>query len=124
MLVTADRTELSSNLADHQRIELVGQLSHAELRLLWARSRAIYFPTGIESFGFPLAEARVNGQPVIARDTEQNREIAGPALCGFAVGDRDSLRGATERALSVELEPDPAPFEPDAYFTWLLGEPR
>lgn len=121
MLVTADRTELSSNLADHKRIELVGQLSHAELRNLWARSRAIFFPTGIESFGFPLAEARVNGQPVIARDTEQNREIAGPALCGFTVGDRDSLQSATERALSVELEPDAAPFEPDAYFTWLLG---
>lgn len=38
-----------------------------------------------EPFGFPLAEARVNGQPVA---------------------------------------PDPAPFEPDAYFNWLLGSPQ
>ena len=124
MLVTAHQTELPDTLARHPRIELVGQLTHAELRLLWARSRAIYFPTGLESFGFPLAEARVNGQAVIARDTEQNREIAGPALCGFAVGDRESLRAATERALSVDVPPDPEPFEPDAYFNWLLGEPR
>ncbi len=36
------------------------------------------FRPGIESFGYPLAEARVNGQPVIARDTPQNREIARP----------------------------------------------
>ena len=66
------------------------------LRDLWARSRAIYFPTGLESFGCPLAEARVNGLPVIARDTPQNREIAGPALCGYTLGDADSLRQATE----------------------------
>jgi glycosyltransferase involved in cell wall biosynthesis len=121
MLVTADKTELPDHLAGHPRLELVGRLSHAELRNLWARSRAIYFPTGIESFGFPLAEARVNGQPVIARDTDQNREIAGPALCGFTVGDADSLLNATQQAMSVDVAPDPAPFEPDAYFNWLLG---
>ena len=121
MLVTADKTELPNHLACHPRIDLVGHLSHAQLRPLWARSQAIYFPTGIESFGFPLAEARVNGQPVIARDTAQNREIAGPALCGFTVGDSESLRDATERAMATKIAPDPAPFDPDAYFTWLLG---
>jgi glycosyltransferase involved in cell wall biosynthesis len=124
MLVTADKTELPDDLACHPRLDLVGQLSQAEMRPLWARSRAIYFPTGLESFGFPLAEARVNGQPVIARNTDQNHEIAGPALCGFSVGDVDSLRDATQRALASKIAPDPAPFEPDAYFTWLLGSPK
>ena len=81
------------------------------------------FPTGIESFGYPLAEARVSGQPVIARDTEQNREIAGPALCGFTPGDADSLRDAVRLALAKDVTPDPAPFDPDAYFSWLLGAP-
>lgn len=122
MLVTAEHSEVPEDLSGHPRIRLVGQMPHSELRMLWARSCAIYFPTAIESFGFPLAEARVNGQPVIARDTEQNREIAGPALCGYNVGDPDSLRSATEQALTMELAPDPAPFEPDAYFRWLLGE--
>ena len=79
---------------------------------LWARSRAIYFPTGLESFGYPLAEARVNGQPVIARDTEQNREIAGPALCGYTVGDPDSLRHATEAALTAAGRPRPGALRP------------
>jgi Glycosyl transferases group 1 len=122
--VTANRTEVPPSLADHERIELVGRLSLSELRQLWGHSRAIYFPTGIESFGYPLAEARVSGQPVIALDTEQNREIAGLALCGFSPGDPDSLRRATHRALTEEVEPDPAPFDPDAYFDWLLGQPR
>jgi Glycosyl transferases group 1 len=121
LLVTADEAEVTADLIRHPRIELVGRIPHSELRQLWARSRAIFFPSGIESFGFPLAEARVNGQPVIARDTTQNREIAGPALCGYTVGDADSLRSATELALTTEVEPDPAPFDPDAYFSWLLG---
>lgn len=124
MLVTADKNELPDDLARHPRIELVGRLPEAELRLLWGRSRAIYFPTDLESFGFPLAEARVNGTPVIARDTEQNEEIAGPALCRFTVGNPDSLRDAIKRALTMKLAPDPALFDPDAYFTWLLGTPQ
>src|ERR1700691_4621098 len=124
LLVTANHSEVPFPLASHSRIKLVGQLPLTELLQLCARSRAIYFPTGIESFGFPLAEARVHGQPVIARDTAQNREIAGQALCGFAVGDADSLRYATELALTTNVAPDPAPFDPDAYFDWMLGSPR
>ena len=40
----------------------------------------------------------------------------------YEPGDPGSLRRATEAALSLTLEPDPAPFDPDAYFDWLLGE--
>ena len=111
-------------VACHPRIELVGRLPHSELREMQARSRAIYFPTDLESFGYPLAEARVSGQPVIARDTAQNREIAGPALCGYAPGDPDSLRRAVKAALTADVAPDPGPFDPDRYFGWLLGLPR
>jgi hypothetical protein len=121
MIVTAVPDEVPPSLAASPRIELVGRLDLATLSNLWASSQAIYFPSGLESFGYPLAEARVNGQPVIAQDTPQNREIAGPALCGYAVGDPDSLRRATETALSLTLEPDPGPFDPDAYFDWLFG---
>lgn len=119
--VTADRDEVPETLARHPRIDVVGRLDHLALRELWARSKAIYFPTEIESFGYPLAEARVLGQPVIALDTDQNREVAGRALCGFASGDGESLRCAIERALTAEVAPDPAPFDPAAYFSWLLG---
>jgi glycosyltransferase involved in cell wall biosynthesis len=122
--VTARPGDLPASLASDARLEFVGPVDQQDLRQAWARSRAIYFPTGLESFGYPLAEARASGQPVIARDTPQNREIAGPALCGFTPGDPDSLRHATTRALTMQVAPDPAPFEPDAYFTWLLGPAR
>ena len=122
--VTADRAEVPAQLASHTQVDLVGRLGLEDLRQLWACSRAIYFPTGIELFGYPLAEARVSGQPVIARDSEQNREIAGPALCGFTPGDAGSLRDATQMALTKDVPPDPAPFAPDDYFSWLLGPPQ
>jgi hypothetical protein len=119
--VTADPGEVPPALASQPRLEIVGRQRHDELRNLLARSRAIYFPTGIESFGYPLAEARAMGQPVIARDTSQNREIAGQALCGFTVGDAESLRSATKLAMSTTVVPDPGPFDPDSYFDWLLA---
>jgi glycosyltransferase involved in cell wall biosynthesis len=122
--VTADAGDLPPRLATDARVELLGRRDPGELRDWWARSRAIYFPTGLESFGYPLAEARVSGQPVIARETAQNAEIAGPALCGYELGDRDSLRHAVEQALTADVAPDPAPFDPDAYFAFVLGDPR
>ena len=124
VLVTADRTELPEELACHPRIQLIGRLPHNRLSEWRTRSRAIFFPTDLESFGYPLAEARVSGQPVIACDTEQNREIAGRALCGYAPDDLGSLRCAVGLALTVQVLPDPAPFDPDRYFDWLLGSPR
>ena len=121
--VTADPADLPPALARNPRLEFLGRIDQHDLRQAWARSRAIYFPTGLESFGYPLAEARANGQPVIARDSAQNREIAGPALCGFNPDDPDSLSQAVKSALTAEVVPDPAPFDPAVYFGWLLGSP-
>jgi len=84
--VTAHPAAVPAAIACHPQVELVGCLPFSELRELQSRSRAIYFPTALESFGYPLAEARVNGQPVIARDTAQNHEIAGTALFGYTPG--------------------------------------
>lgn len=121
--VTAHAAEVPAAIARHPQVELIGRLPCAELQKIKAHSRAIYFPTGLEAYGYPLAEARVSGQPVIARDTAQSREIAGRALCGYTHGDPASLRRAVEVALKADVVPDPGPFDPDPYFEWLLGEP-
>jgi hypothetical protein len=121
LVVTASATEVPAALAASPRLHFVGRLSVEQTRRLQGRCRAIFFPTGLESFGCPLAEARATGWPVIARDTAQNREIAGPALCGYDLGDADSLRRATQAALTLRVAADPEPFDPDAYFDWLLG---
>jgi glycosyltransferase involved in cell wall biosynthesis len=119
--VTADQRDLPAAIASHPKLEFLGKLGSHDLRDIWARSRAIFFPTALESFGYPLAEARVSGYPVIALDTAQNREIAGSALCGFTSGNVKSLQHAIELALSRIVAPDPGPFEPHSYFNWLLG---
>jgi hypothetical protein len=121
LVVTASPGDVPASLAASPRLHLVGRLDVARAHELSARCRAIYYPTSIESFGCPLAEARVNGQPVIAVDSPQNREIAGPALFGYIQGDRESLLHATRAALAARVAPDPAPFDPDRYFDWMLG---
>jgi hypothetical protein len=122
LVITASPAEVPASLATNPRLHFVGRLSVAQTQDLWSRCQAVYFPTGLESFGCSLAEARVNGVPIIARDTPQNREIADAALCGYTLGDGDSLRHATEVALDLRITPDPAPFDPDAYFDWMLGD--
>jgi len=121
--VTARPADLPPALADDPRLEFLGAQDPAALGPEWAHCRAVYFPTGLESFGYPLAEARAAGRPVIAQGTAQNREIAGPALCAFDPADPDSLRHAVKTALTAEVAPDPGPFDPDTYFGWLLGSP-
>jgi glycosyltransferase involved in cell wall biosynthesis len=119
--VTAAPAELPPALAAHPRVVALGRLPWSRLRDEWSRSRAVYFPTGIEAFGFPLAEARLSGHPVIARDVPQSRELAGHALRGYTVGDPDSLHAAVVAALVADVVPDPGPFDPTAYFDFLLG---
>jgi hypothetical protein len=121
LVVTASPGDVPASLAASPRLHFVGRLDVDQALVLLARCRAVFYPTSIESFGCPLAEARANGQPVIALDSTQNKEIAGSALCGYAHGDRDSLLHATRVALAATIAPDPAPFDPDAYFDWMLG---
>jgi len=122
LIVTASAPEVPGCLAASPRLHFVGPLTTRHMTRLWDSCRAVYFPTILESFGFPLAEARAQGRPVIAPDTAQNREIAGHALCGYEPGDRDSLRHAITKALAAQVTPDPGPFDPDSYFDWMLGE--
>ena len=124
LIVTANPDEVPASLAASPRLHFVGRLQVSQARRLRARCRAVFFPTSLESFGCPLAEARVNGQPVVALDSPQNKEIAGEALFGYTREDRDSLLHATEAALAATVEPDPAPFSPDTYFDWMLRDAR
>lgn len=120
VVVTAHRHEFPGLAAD-RRTRFTGPLRGSDLEERWRQTRAVYFPTQLESFGYPLAEARVNGLPVIAPDTSQNREIAGASLRAFHEGQPESLTAAVNNALTRPVEPDPEPFSPQAYFDWLLG---
>jgi len=118
--VTANSDELEAVADADGRLVGIGRLPYDRLRQAWATSQAVYFPTSTESFGYPLAEARAAGLPVIAQDVPQNREIAGPSLCPYRPDEGGSLAASVERALAGSFEADPSPFDPDRYFDWLL----
>lgn len=120
--VTADAADFPNPIAADPRIVFVGRLRSDELDSYWRRCRAVYFPTQLESFGYPLAEARANGRRVVALDSSQNREIAGPALAPFIAGDSHSLQAALADAMSVSVAPDREAFDPSNYFDWLIGK--
>lgn len=123
-LIVPTVPEQFPQLASHPRIEFIGPQTSEALDQWWQDCGAIFFPPEFEAFGYPLAEGRVYGRHVIAQDTAQNREIAGPALKPYMRHDNDSLRAAVEVAVNGVPEPDPDPFCPDQYFHWLLHEVR
>lgn len=118
--VTAPAGALGA-LASHSLVRAVGVQDLEAMDNLRAEAEALYAPSKVESFGYPVAEARAAGVPVIAVDTPQNREIAGRALFGYKYGSRESLASAVEAAITATIEPEPRPFDPDTYFSWLTS---
>ncbi|MEK8106821.1 glycosyltransferase [Micromonospora sp. M12] len=108
--MTAHPHELPDDLARHPRLDLLGQLPHHDLAEHWRRTTAVFFPCLLESFGYPLAEARVYGLPVLAPDTAQSREIAGSALTPYHLSDVDSLAQALD-GIDRTVVPEPDAFE-------------
>ncbi len=96
----------------------LGRLAPDSLDATLGSATAIYYPTALESFGYPLAEARVNGQPVLGLDTPHNREVAGSALVPYGPSLR-SMADALVQALTAEPAPDVG-ITPDRYFSELL----
>jgi glycosyltransferase involved in cell wall biosynthesis len=119
--VTARPADLPG-LAGHPALRCLGYLPAATLADHWCSAVAAFYPSTLEAFGYPLAEARAYGLPVLAPDTALAREVAGAALVPYDPGDALSLAAALERA-GAEVTPDPLPFDRVAYFHWLLGEP-
>lgn len=118
--VTATTDQLPL-VASNPRLNFIGQLPAEQLDRYWRDSLAIYYPTTLEAFGYPLAEARVNGRHVIAQGTAQAAEVAGDSLVGFTLGDQESLINATRYAIAAVPLPDVSTNDPCSYFRWLLG---
>jgi len=119
LVVTATAEELKSHRVNSPAWRAVGRLSTVEINDLLASASVVYYPTEIESFGYPLAEARVNRQPVLALDNEQNREVAGSALVPFNA-DVASLAQALTASVH-HIVPAAAADGRDAYFDELFA---
>ncbi|HLW79071.1 MAG TPA: glycosyltransferase family 1 protein [Terriglobia bacterium] len=81
-------------------VRFSGRLTRQETLEAYRRADIFVFPSMVESFGFPMAEAMAVGLPVVAADTELNREICGDAALYFEPLDPQDLASQVERVAS------------------------
>ncbi|OHV20142.1 mannosyltransferase [Parafrankia soli] len=120
--VTATASEAhAEGLAGCRHLRFVGRLTPTRLAEFQQSCHAIVYPTRIESFGYPLAEARLAGVWAIAADCPHNREVAGPVLIAYQRDTPDDLAAAMVTALgAIPEQRAENPFDPVRYFDWLL----
>lgn len=81
-------------------VEFVRDPDDEVLASLYRRACALVYPSRMEGFGLPVAEALASGCPVIASDLAPIREFAGEAVLYAAPGDADALREQIEILLA------------------------
>lgn len=119
--LTVAAEDLPADLAADPRIQPIGIIAHQGLSQQWRTAQAAFFPSTLEAFGYPLAEGRVYGVPVLAPFSEQAREIAGSALRAYDPADSGSLAEAIGR-IGQPVTPDPAAFDRDRYFDRVIRD--
>ena len=81
-------------------MEVLGHVSDAHLRSLYAGAAAFIFPSRYEGFGLPVLEAMACGAPVIASDAASIPEAGGDAAAYFPVGNASALASVMERVFA------------------------
>ncbi|RZL90031.1 MAG: glycosyltransferase family 1 protein [Variovorax sp.] len=80
------------------RVTALQDVSHEELRALYASATALLFPSLQEGFGWPLIEAQACGCPVFASDLAPMNEIGGDGACYVDPHDPEGIAQAIEQA--------------------------
>jgi len=121
IITASEREAAAEKLLDAKHLRFVGRLTPRQLAHFQQTCRAVIYPTRTESFGYPLAEARLAHVPVIAFDSQRAREIAGPVLVPYQHEELGLITEAMHDALrTVPSGEQHNPFDPDDYFDWLL----
>jgi glycosyltransferase involved in cell wall biosynthesis len=61
------------------RVVSLGRISNEQLRALYSGAAALFFPSLLEGFGWPIIEAQACGCPVITSDRRPMKDIGGDA---------------------------------------------
>lgn len=102
--------QLSDNQCTHlaERIHYLRGISDEALRGLYARAKALLFPSWIEGFGWPILEAQACGCPVATLDRAPMNELnARKEFC--LPTDCDSEQWATDAAQRITHAPELTP---------------
>jgi glycosyltransferase involved in cell wall biosynthesis len=87
-------------------VELVEKPTDDQLSDLYRGALALAYPSEMEGFGLPVAEAMACGCPVIASDLPSIREFAGDHPIYIAAGESDNLAREIERLLNGDADVD------------------
>jgi glycosyltransferase involved in cell wall biosynthesis len=72
-------------------VEFLGPLQAEQVEQLYSQGDVFVFPSLCESFGQPMVEAMVHGLPIVAADTQVNREICAEAALYFCSDSPEDL---------------------------------
>lgn len=114
-------TERADELGvDKAWVEL-GYVSHEGLPSVYRAADAYVFPSFTESFGHSMVEAMASGLPVIAADTDVNREVCADAGLYFSTFDPDDCANTIHGVLkskSRQVEMRQASRQRAEHFSW------
>jgi alpha-1,2-rhamnosyltransferase len=96
--------EMSRHGEMERRLVLIRNASDEDVKWLYENSTALIMASEVEGFGLPIVEARWAGLPVICSDIPVFREIAGPEVRAFRVGDVDDLVRVIGAQLKSEVK--------------------
>jgi glycosyltransferase involved in cell wall biosynthesis len=82
-----------------EAVHFVGLVPNDHIHTLYRSADVFAFPSWAETFGIPLVEAMACGTPIVAADTEVNREVAEESAVYHAVSDPESLATQLGRVL-------------------------
>lgn len=80
----------------------LGRLSSSEVAEAYLRSRAVIFPSLVESFGMPLVEAEIQKIPILASDLDFVYDVCDPAYT-FNANDPASISRAVSKFLGLSI---------------------
>jgi glycosyltransferase involved in cell wall biosynthesis len=90
----------AADLVASRDLVFTGELSEADLPLLYAGATAFVFPSAYEGFGLPPLEAMACGTPVVCANATSLPEVVGDAAVLVPPGDPYALREAISRVLA------------------------
>jgi glycosyltransferase involved in cell wall biosynthesis len=100
---TAELKALRDQLGLGDSVEFPGWIPREDLRGLYARARAFFYPSKFEGFGLPVLEAMAAGVPTACSSIEPLAGIAADAALTFDPYDPGAIAAAMERLVSDDV---------------------
>jgi glycosyltransferase involved in cell wall biosynthesis len=104
-----DLAEIRRQWGTHDRVHLLGRVSHSDMPTLFSAADLFAFPSTTDTFGRVVIEAQACGTPVLVSAVGGPQELIVPERTGFVVPDQTEISWSQAlRRLVLVLESDVA----------------